>query len=198
MTAAVSTTSSNMMPLTSKKVFRTQIGMFFFLATEVMFFASLLASFVVIKAGATAWPPAGQPRLPVGSTALNTAILLLSLPVLFISTRQSKQKSALQFPLGVFLATVMGMLFLLLQGHEWLELIRFGLATANSVYAGLFYVIVGAHALHVIGGLIMLVYLLSRLSKKSHGDLTPFVMASKMYWTMVVLLWPMIYAFLYF
>jgi heme/copper-type cytochrome/quinol oxidase subunit 3 len=54
------------------------LGMVLFLVTEAMFFTALASALLVLRAEAAAWPPPGQPRLPVGVTAANTALLLLS------------------------------------------------------------------------------------------------------------------------
>lgn len=179
-------------------VLRTKIGMLFFLATEVMFFAALLASFVVIKAGLSVWPPVGQPRLPVAITAVNTAILLLSLVTFYFAASRYFLAQTKTFMIGLFLTCIMGGAFLMIQGHEWLELIRFGMATSNNVYAGVFYVIVGAHALHVLGGLLLLLFILYKANSSTQKSLDSLVVAGKMYWTVVVLMWPVIYYFLYF
>jgi Heme/copper-type cytochrome/quinol oxidase, subunit 3 len=54
------------------------IGMLIFMVTEAMFFAGLISAYMVIRSGIEEWPPWGQPRLPVETTAFNTLVLLLS------------------------------------------------------------------------------------------------------------------------
>ena len=54
------------------------LGMALFIATEAMFFVGLISAFLVLRAEALQWPPFDQPRLPVGVTGVNTAILLAS------------------------------------------------------------------------------------------------------------------------
>ena len=54
------------------------IGMLIFMVTEAMFFAGLISAYMVIRAGLEEWPPWGQPRLPVETTAFNTLVLLAS------------------------------------------------------------------------------------------------------------------------
>ena len=46
--------------------------------------------------------------------------------------------------------TVLGVLFLAIQGSEWARLILFGLTMTSSLYGAMFYLIVGAHALHLV------------------------------------------------
>jgi heme/copper-type cytochrome/quinol oxidase subunit 3 len=62
-------------------------GMLVFIFTEVMFFAGLISAHTIGRAqnAGGMWPPYGQPRLPVEETAVNTAALLVSGIVLFLS-----------------------------------------------------------------------------------------------------------------
>ena len=69
------------------------IGMLIFMVTEAMFFAALISAYLVIRAGLEEWPPWGQPRLPVETTAFNTLVLLLSgLTMVFSRNLLQKQK----------------------------------------------------------------------------------------------------------
>ena len=53
------------------------MGMFVFV--EFMLFMGMISAFLIIKANAVGqvWPPPGQPRLPIGQTAFNSAVLLV-------------------------------------------------------------------------------------------------------------------------
>ena len=62
-----------------------QFGMLIFIVTEVMFFASLVSAYLIIRSGLEEWPPWGQPRLPVWSTAFNTLVLVASGVAAFVS-----------------------------------------------------------------------------------------------------------------
>ena len=53
-------------------------GMVVFIITEVMFFSGLVSAYLIIRAGLEEWPPWGQPRLPIESTAFNTLLLIIS------------------------------------------------------------------------------------------------------------------------
>ena len=56
------------------------LAMLIFVVAEVMFFAGVLSAYTIVKSGTLPgmWPPPGQPRLPAGETAFNTAALLMS------------------------------------------------------------------------------------------------------------------------
>src|SRR3990172_8513555 len=55
-----------------------EVGMLIFLGAETMLFAGFVTAYLVFRLGAPVWPPPLQPRLPVGVTAVSTAVLLLS------------------------------------------------------------------------------------------------------------------------
>src|SRR5690349_21462108 len=69
------------------------LAMLMFVICEVMFFAGLISAFTIVKSGTVPgmWPPPGQPRLSPGSTAFNTAALLLSAPLLVWSYRRFRK-----------------------------------------------------------------------------------------------------------
>jgi heme/copper-type cytochrome/quinol oxidase subunit 3 len=52
--------------------------MLMLLGGEAMFFGGLVIAFLQLRLGAAVWPPPGQPRLPIGLTAVNTLVLLAS------------------------------------------------------------------------------------------------------------------------
>ncbi|MFW9769854.1 MAG: heme-copper oxidase subunit III, partial [Candidatus Thorarchaeota archaeon] len=91
-----------------------------FLAAEAMFFAALISALVVLRAQAPAWPPPGQPRLPVLATGLNTAILLLSAWTLQRALAGVDRGE--RAPLRWLSATAaLGAVFLGVQGAEWVR-----------------------------------------------------------------------------
>ena len=61
-----------------------RLATMFFIAAEIMFFAGLISSYLVLRTGAAQWPPPLQPRLPVLVTGLNTIVLLASVHPLLI------------------------------------------------------------------------------------------------------------------
>ncbi len=131
------------------------LGMLLFVLIEVMLFAGMISAFAIIKSSAPVWPPLDQPRLPVGETAFNTAALLASGLFLFRARIlfERDRGSALR-PLGIALG--LGALFVLLQGAEWVALVREGLTLTSSSLGSFFYLIVGAHALHAVPAIVLL------------------------------------------
>lgn len=173
------------------------LGMAIFIATELMFFAGLVSAWLVLRAEAGDWPPVDQPRLPVLVTGVNTAVL--------IASGWTVQRAAAAFrggvgPALVWLATTasLGAVFLAVQGTEWARLVSFGLTSTSSLYGATFYVIVVAHALHVLAALMVLLVVLARVAS---GRLRPedpdALLPYRMYWLFVVGIWPALYVLVY-
>ncbi len=170
------------------------LGMLIFVIAEMMMFAGLISAFSIVKAGTLGWPPPGQPRLPVETTAFNTAVLLASAGFVFLANRSYAQDRDLaKRPL--YIAMALGAFFVSFQGYEWISLIRQGLTLTSSNHGSFFYLIVGMHGLHAIAGLMVL----GRAGfKLSIGKLAPSSFAAaQVFWYFVVGLWPVLYFMVY-
>ena len=173
------------------------VGMLLFIVTEVMFFGGLISAYLVIKAGLDEWPPWGQPRLPVETTAFNTLVLLISGILMAYSRNLFLEKKFLQGRRWLGFSILLGIFFLLSQGYEWVQLIKYGLTVSSSVYGGLFYLIIGAHGFHVIGTLAFLIYAWKSLGA-SVDPITPEgLLPVQLLWYFVVCVWPVLYVLVY-
>ena len=169
-----------------------------FLGAEAMFFAGLIGAYIVFRLSTSIWPPPFQPRLPVGITGINTLILLASAVTMRRGLKAVRINDRKKLIRSLTATAVLGGIFLLIQGFEWVRLIRFGLTVSSSVYGGLFYTLIGFHGLHVAGALIWLLVVLvqanqGRFSRARHVG----VQICGMYWTFVVALWPVLYGLVY-
>jgi cytochrome c oxidase subunit 3 len=195
-TATIESRISAPAPESGKRLPNSVLGMIIFIVTEIMFFAALMSAHTIARATALGgvWPPAGQPRLPVERTAFNTTILLLSGLLLFIASRRARAgyEKALAYFAG---AIATGIAFVLLQGVEWVALLREGLTMQSSTHGAFFYLIVGAHALHAVAAIAVLTAIYFPMRR---GTLAPSTFAAtQLFWYFVVLLWPVIYLRVY-
>jgi cytochrome c oxidase subunit 3 len=179
-------------------VSNARLAMMMFIGAEAMFFAGLIGAFLVFRLASSMWPPPFQPRLPVGVTGVNTAILVLSAFTMHLSLRSIRVGLRVRMIRLLGLTAALGAIFLAIQGYEWVRLIQFGLTVSSSVYGGLFYTLIGFHGIHVLGAMVWLLVLFfqtkqERFSRKSHARLQ----LCSMYWTFVVGLWPMLYGLVY-
>ncbi|MBW2398540.1 MAG: heme-copper oxidase subunit III [Deltaproteobacteria bacterium] len=170
------------------------LGMLIFVFTEIMLFAGFISAFTIVRSAAMAWPPPGQPRLPMEETAINTAALLASGVALAIAHQVYKRnRSQARWPL--LAAISLGAIFVVFQGVEWVGMLRAGLTLTSSVLGSFFYMIIGLHALHAVVALTMLVRACLLLNQ---DRLQPgLFLATQIFWYFVVGVWPFIYLRVY-
>ncbi len=175
------------------------LGLLLFLGTEVMFFAGLISTFIILRAGSLTWPPSDQPRLPVKVTAINTLFLLISSYTMFRAVKVIRDKGYSRTLIKWLVATaVLGTVFLTIQGSEWIRLVSYGLTFTSSVYGATFYTLIGCHGLHVLGALIFLLYVLLKAIRRKYSlqEHTGVVLCG-VYWYFVVGIWPVLYVLVY-
>ncbi len=171
------------------------LGMLIFVMCEAMMFAGLISAFTIVRTSALgAWPPPGQPRLPLEETAINTAALLLSGVLLYLAHRAFRREPRSASRL-LLISIGLGAFFVVFQGFEWAALIREGLTLTSSNHGSFFYLIVGMHALHAVAALIVLVYVWDRLRRS--GPASSLFYGAQVFWYFVVGLWPILYLRVY-
>lgn len=174
------------------------LAMIMFLGAEAMFFAGLMGAFLVFRVGSPVWPPPFQPRLPATVTGVNTLILLLSavtMRLAFLANGRGERKRLVTL---LSWTAMLGAVFLLIQGFEWVRLLHFGLTVSSSVYGGLFYTLIGFHGAHVLGALAWLIAVWSKARQgKYTGRNAVGLQTCSMYWIFVVALWPVLYGLVY-
>jgi heme/copper-type cytochrome/quinol oxidase subunit 3 len=126
----------------------------------------------------------------VALTAVNTLVLLASSAAVVSALRARRRRDHAGLRRGLALGALLGGLFLAIQGYEWLRLIGFGLTADASLYGAMFYVLIGAHALHVLAAL-------GWLAATVGLGLATSLEACALYWHFVVALWPVLYVSVY-
>jgi len=172
------------------------LGMLVFVTTELMFFASLISAYLVISAGAVAWPPPDQPRLPVALTGFNSLILFASAYMMFRTYRSFGAEACGENTRRLMKATMLlGTCFVAIQGFEWIRLLSHGLTLTSSQYGAFFYLIIGTHALHAMGAIFGVWRAYRLLKAKELRGQT--LMATQIFWYFVVGVWPALYVLVY-
>ncbi|MCW5958572.1 MAG: cytochrome c oxidase subunit 3 [Pyrinomonadaceae bacterium] len=136
-----------------------RIGMWFVLLVVLMTFGGLIGAYIVISTkGVYEWKPFRFPVQVFVSTAL-----LFSSSLTFIFARRSiiaeQQERARKWLLAT---TALGGVFIASQLVLWLTLFMQGVYMASNPYAGFFYILTAIHAIHVLGGITALGYLVLR------------------------------------
>lgn len=174
------------------------LGMIVLIGSEVMLFAALISAYLVLRAGAEHWPPPGQPRLPIMLTAVNTMVLLLSAVTMWHARRAAWLTDLPRCRRWVAVTLALGAVFLVVQGSEWARLIGYGLRITSGTYGGMFYTVIGTHALHVLAGVAVLGAILWRARRERFAVARQSdIEAGALFWWFVVGVWPVLYALVY-
>jgi len=176
-------------------VSNNRLGMMLLVGTETILFSTFIGAYLVLRGAAVTWPPFGTPHLTAGLSSINTAVLLVSSLMIW------RRRIGLTF--------ILGSLFLLLQVFEFHRLYARGLTLQTGTYGALFYTLVTCHGLHVLGGLAILTYALSKQqaasSKQEHRSLlaarrslaSDWAGHAEIYWHFVTGVWLVLFSILY-
>ena len=142
---------------------RYRIGMWVGLASIAMMFTSLSSAYIVRSGSAADWAPLRIPRVMFASTVL----ILLSSVTLEVARRKLKQSFIDAYSKYLLLTGVLGLAFLGSQLVAWRQLAGQGIYLSSNPHSSFFYLLTGAHAVHLAGGLLALLFLYLRSFRKS-------------------------------
>jgi len=168
------------------------------IAAELMFFTGLVGAYLVYRLSAKDWPPPGLPTLPIGITAANTLVLFASLVPMTRALRAIRRDDRLGAAHHAMWTALLGTVFLVVQGIEWVRLVRHGLTLSSGTYGSTFYVLIGCHGLHVLVAVVWLavVAALARsggFTASRHAGLE----TCTFYWYLVCGLWAFLFPLVY-
>ena len=186
----------------SSRVDSRLLGIYFFIASEVMLFGSFFTAYFFVRYNvADTWPPLnqdGEPfELPKVITAVNTAILVASSFTLHWGEHRLKHYNDRKgLERGLWVTLFLGGTFLIIQINEYIHL---GFTPQDQAFGSTFYTLTGAHGLHVFVGLTILTMCLIRV-KRAH-DFTPKwftpLGAGSVYWHFVDVVWVILFLLVY-
>lgn len=195
--------------------FLAKRGMVIFLISEAMLFAGLIAGYLVLRAGAEAWPPSGAPLIHISLPPVSTMQWLMLINTVFlISSSWTYHQAERQLEKGksgflwFIVTTLLGTIFLSVQAYEWIHLKHEGMwFNTHSVYGSSFFALTGFHGLHVFIGVLLILIATIRSAfsffKKNVWGGSGLVSHSYeactgLYWHFVDIVWIILFTLLYF
>jgi cytochrome c oxidase subunit III len=173
------------------------VGMLLFIASEVMFFGGLFATYFNARASATGpWgPPEGAHALDLPLAAVLTAILVSSSFTMQFGVWAIRRGDTGKLRMWTAITLGLGILFLAGQLYDYSTL---GFGIADGVFGTVFYTLTGFHGAHVFGGVVGLTIVLARalrgqFSARNHVA----VEAVSMYWHFVDVVWIGVFSTIY-
>ena len=167
------------------------LGIWLFLASEIMLFGGLFSAYVLLRAGAAHWP-SGASILNIPIATANTVILVLSSIAVVFAWAAIKEGKLGQFRACWFLSILGGLAFLVLKAFEYHKDYVEGLLPSSSTFLAIYFTMTALHGLHIIGGLVVNSYLLgpgSKMQKQDPQRYSHRIEVAGIYWHFVDLLW---------
>jgi cytochrome c oxidase subunit 3 len=187
-----------------------QIGMWMFIATEVMFFGALVFTYVVYRTsyGAEFTLAGRDTRMLLGS--INTAILLTSSLTMVLAIDAAREGLERPLVILLLLTAVLGVLFLGVKGYEYALdyadhkvprvnfLLKPGEPPSVELFWIFYWIATGVHALHLTIGIAVVLVLawMARRGAFSRVYYSPLEVAG-LYWSFVDVVWLFLFAALY-
>lgn len=176
-----------------------KLGIWLFLASEIMLFATLFTSYVVLRVGSAQWPR-GWEVLNVPLATFNTVVLITSSVTMVFAYAKAVERDLKGFKLYMALTLVLSVLFLAVKAVEYNAKFEHHLYPSTSIFFAIYYTMTGLHALHIIGGVIFNGLLLLWSGNKedwNHPLFVGRVEYAGLYWHFVDLVWIFLFPALY-
>ena len=161
------------------------LGIWLFLASEVMLFGALFSAYALLRVSAIDWPASGRETLGTST------VVSLSFALFFITTTvwQASKPPEKGQQLRLLLSAGMALAFLGLKSAEYTTKISQGLLPSSSMFLALFYTLTAFHALHVLGGLIATLWVARGVYRRGEAITLGRLKALSLYWTFVDVVW---------
>ena len=140
----------------ARRIETAKLGLWIALGSMTMLFAAFTSAYIVRSAGAD-WVPLEVPPL----LWVNTAVILLSSVAMELARRAFVAWRPMAFRKWLFATAVLGVGFLVGQLLAWSQLAAQGIYLQSHPHSSFFYVLTGVHAVHLLAGVIALVYVLT-------------------------------------
>ena len=172
--------------------FPLKTGMKVFLTSETFLFGSLFWTYYYLRAMTPGWPPEHPSATLAG---VNTIFLLASSGTIWLGLRAIRSGNEKGLAGGLIATAILGALFLAITGHEWAHE---DFRPWTNAYGSTFYTLTGFHALHVFGGVVLMLVLLTRTVKHrfSAGSFRAVEVGS-LYWHFVDVIWLFVFTTLF-
>ncbi|MCR6656192.1 MAG: heme-copper oxidase subunit III [Opitutus sp.] len=186
-------------PTTSTGIPNKKLLMWAFLASDCMFFGTLISTHMIYRLH----PPPGNPDpravFDIPLTSFSTFILLMSSLMMALAVNAIQKGNVRSMRFSLLTTIFFGLIFLGCQVYEFSHFVHDkGLTISNSILGSTFYTLTGTHGLHVLIGVIWLtaMYFYSftgRVTEKQAID----VESMGLYWHFVDIVWIVIFTVVY-
>lgn len=182
---------------TSTGLSNKKLLMWAFLGSDVMFFGSFIATFLVYRNRSLVGPyPSDVLDIPI--TSVSTFVLLMSSLAMVLALAYVQQGRRKLGTLWIFAVVVLGAIFLLFQVYEFNHFVKVGLTPRTNLFGTTFFILTGLHGAHVTLGVLWLMFLgFGSIKGTLRADNAIDLELAGLYWHFVDIVWIVIFTVIY-
>ena len=181
-------------------LYNAKLGIWLFLASEVMLFGGLFSAYIMLRLSDPNWINYGQSALSVPLATLNTAVLITSSVTMVMSWVALKMNDIKKYSMYMGLTLLCSFGFLIIKYIEYTSKFEHGLYPSTNNFLAVYFTLTGLHGLHVIGGIFVNGYFFGpgkKMWKTEPERFTNRIEISGLYWHFVDLVWIFLFPALY-
>ena len=176
-----------------------KLGIWLFLASEVMLFGALFSTYIILRIGADRMAARRAER--AGSGMINTFILIGSSVTMVMAWASLKLNDFRQAsPVSDRDRSCSPAIFLVNKYFEYADHFTRGEGPSHSTFLAIYFTLTGLHGLHILGGMVVMAYFLgpgAKMWKKNPEQFTNRIEYTGLYWHFVDLVWIFLFPVLY-
>lgn len=180
-------------------MYNGKLGMWLFLASELMLFGGLFSAYVLLRVGGPEWPR-GADELNVTLAAINTVFLILSSMTIVSAWAGAVNGSVSTFRRYMFITILLGTVFVGIKGYEWYDKFSHDHYPSTSTFFAIYFVLTGVHLIHLVSGIFVALWHAlfgARMMAKQPERFANRIEVTGLYWHFVDLMWLVIFPLLY-
>jgi cytochrome c oxidase subunit 3 len=180
-------------------LYNGKLGIWLFLASEVMLFGALFSSYVLLRTTAPTWPR-GWDILNVPLATVNTFVLIASSVTVVLAWANLRLDNLRKGKFYLLLTLLCGLAFMVIKGFEYGHHFHEGIYPRTDTFHAVYFTLTGLHGLHVLGGMVVFLYLIgpgARMWGTEKHRYTNRVEITGLYWHFVDLVWIFLFPSLY-
>jgi heme/copper-type cytochrome/quinol oxidase subunit 3 len=173
-----------------------KVGIWWFLASEIMVFGGLLGSYILSRIAAGGWA-AERAHVNTKLAVINTLVLVtssLTVVEAHAAAEADQRDRARRF---LLFTVLLGCAFLCIKGYEYSVEIEHGLTPASGLFWSFYYTMTGLHGLHVLVGVLVNFILFLATGGAGWSRIKHRIEYAGLYWHFVDVVWIFLFPLLY-
>jgi heme/copper-type cytochrome/quinol oxidase subunit 3 len=171
--------------------------MWLFLASDCMFFGSLIGTFMVYK-GRSIQGPSPVEIFDIPYTSVSAFVLLMSSLTMVLALAAIQRNDPVRLRIWLIATALLGSVFIGGQYYEFTTFYHQGLTLSHSLFGSAFFTLTGFHGTHVTIGIFWLLYLTAvSWTGRFNSEQALFVEIAGLYWHFVDIVWIVIFTVVY-